>query len=155
LDFNNKLYKNSHQYGIVAEDFIMKKRFTLFFLLVILLFVAACSNEPENEEVDAFQDLTVLQVEFIVPESAEAGEKITLEAIVTYGEEQVTDADEVTFEYWEADNRENSIMVDAHNNGDGTYTAEVVFEKNRIYEMYAHTTAKDMHTMPKKTITIE
>ena len=133
----------------------MKKRFTLFFLLVILLFVAACSNEPENEEVDAFQDLTVLQVEFIVPESAEAGEKITLEAIVTYGEEQVTDADEVTFEYWEADNRENSIMVDAHNNGDGTYTAEVVFEKNGIYEMYAHTTAKDMHTMPKKTITIE
>jgi YtkA-like len=133
----------------------MKKRFTLFFLLVILLFVAACSNEPENEEVDAFQNLTVLQVEFIVPESAEAGEKITLEAIVTYGEEQVTDADEVTFEYWEADNRENSIMVDAHNNGDGTYTAEVVFEKNGIYEMYAHTTAKDMHTMPKKTITIE
>ena len=140
---------------MVAEDFIMKKRFTLFFLLVILLFVAACSNEPENEEVDAFQDLTVLQVEFIIPESAEAGEKITLEAMVTYGEEKVTDADEVTFEYWEADNRENSIMVDAHNNGDGTYTAEVVFEKNGIYEMYAHTTAKDMHTMPKKTITIE
>ena len=133
----------------------MKKRFTLFFLLVTLLFVAACSNEPENEEVDAFQDLTVLQVEFIVPESAEAGEKITLEAMVTYGEEKVTDADEVTFEYWEADNRENSIMLDAHNNGDGTYTAEVVFEKNGIYEMYAHTTAKDMHTMPKKTITIE
>ena len=69
-------------------------------LLVTLLFVSACSNETENEEVDAFQELTVLQVEFIVPEIAEAGEEITLEAMVTYGEEIVTDADEVTFEYW-------------------------------------------------------
>ena len=87
----------------------MKKRFTLFLLLVTLLFVSACNNEPENEEVDAFQELTVLQVEFIVPESAKAGEEITLEAMVTYGKEKVTDADEVTFEYWEADHRENSI----------------------------------------------
>ena len=133
----------------------MKTRFTLFLLLVTLLFVSACSNEPENEEVDAFQELTVLQVEFIVPEIAEAGEEITLEAMVTYGEEIVTDADEVTFEYWEADNRENSILLDAHNHGDGTYSAEVVFEKDGVYEMYAHTTAKDMHTMPKKTITIQ
>jgi YtkA-like len=133
----------------------MKKRFTLFFLFVTLLFVSACSNEAENEEVDAFSELTVLQVEFIVPEIAEAGEEITLEAMVTYGEEIVTDADEVTFEYWEADHRENSILLDAHNNGDGTYSAEVVFEKDGVYEMYAHTTAKDMHTMPKKTITIQ
>ena len=103
----------------------------------------------------AFQELTVLQVEFIVPEIVEAGEEITLEAMVTYGEEIVTDADEVTFEYWEADHRENSILLDAYNHGDGTYSAKVVFEKDGVYEMYAHTTAKDMHTMPKKTITIQ
>jgi hypothetical protein len=135
----------------------MKKRFTLFFLFITLLFVSACNNEAENEieEVDAFQELTVLQVEFLVPEVAKAGEKITLEAMVTYGEEKVTDADEVIFEYWEEGKQENSIMLDAHNNGDGTYTAEVVFEQNGIYEMYAHTTAKEMHTMPKKTITIQ
>ena len=61
----------------------------------------------------------------------------------------------MTFEYWQADHRENSILLDAHNHGDGTYSAEVVFEKDGVYEMYAHTTAKDMHTMPKKTITIQ
>ena len=52
------------------------------------------------------------------------GEEITLEAMVTYGEEIVTDADEVTFEYWLADNRQNSILLDAHNHGDGTYSAK-------------------------------
>ena len=86
---------------------------------------------------------------------AEVGEKVTLEAMVTYGEEKVTDADKVIVEYWVEGNRDNSILLDAHNNGDGTYSAEVVFEQDGIYEMYAHTTAKDMHTMPKKTIIIE
>ena len=120
----------------------MKTRFTLFLLLVTLLFVSACNHEAENEEVDAFQELTVLQVEFIVPEIAEAGEEITLEAMVTYGEEIVTDADEVTFEYWEVDHRENSILLDAHNNGDGTYSAKVVFEKMAFM--------KCMHTLQLK-----
>ena len=131
------------------------RRFSLFFLFVTLLFVSACSNETEDTEVEAFQELTVLEVEFIVPEMAEVGEKVTLEAMVTYGEEKVTDADKVIVEYWVEGNQDNSILLDAHNNGDGTYSAEVVFEQDGIYEMYAHTTAKDMHTMPKKTIIIE
>lgn len=132
-----------------------KRRFSLFFLFVTLLLLSSCSNERVNEEVEAFQELTVLQVEFIVPEIAETSEIVTLEAMVTYGEEKVTDADKVVFEYWVEGNRDNSILLDAQNNGHGTYSAEVVFEHPGTYEMYAHTTAKDMHTMPKKTITIE
>ena len=132
-----------------------KRRFSLFFLFVTLLVLSSCSNKPENEEVEAFQELTVLEVEFIVPEIAETSEIVTLEAMVTYGEEVVTDADKVIFEYWVEGNRDNSILIDAINNGDGTYSAEVMFDQDGIYEMYAHTTAKDMHTMPKKTITIQ
>jgi hypothetical protein len=45
-------------------------------------------------------------------------------------------------------------MLEANNNEDGTYTAEVTFEEDGIYEIYAHTTARDMHTMPKKVVTI-
>ena len=50
----------------------MKKRFTLFSLLVTLLVVPACNHETENEEVDAFQELTVLQVQIHCPGNRES-----------------------------------------------------------------------------------
>ncbi len=126
----------------------------LLFILIIGL-LAACGNQDQNEESDqATQELVPLEVEFIVPEKVGVGEEIQLKAVVTYGDEKVKDADEVKFEYWESENQGESTMVESKNNGDGTYTAEVTFDQDGVYEMYAHTTAKDMHTMPKKSITI-
>src|SRR5699024_10743184 len=64
-----------------------------------------------------------------------------------------TDA-EVVFEYWEQGNEEDSINVDAVNNEDGTYTAEIDFYHDGAFEMYAHTDAKELHTMPKKAVAV-
>ncbi len=122
----------------------------MFILLIGVL--AACNGTAETENED--EELKSLDVEFEVPEQADAGEIIELNAIVTYGDEEVTDADEVKFEYWEMGNEEDSITVDANNNGDGTYSAEVSFDHDGVYEMYAHTSARAIHTMPKKSITI-
>ncbi|WP_163970414.1 FixH family protein [Oceanobacillus halotolerans] len=132
-----------------------KKTWILFFVLLCFTFLVACGDTNEETEQDSDDDeLKVLEVDFQVPESAEAGETVELKAVVTYGGELVEDADEVEFEYWEQGNEDDSTMVESTNNEDGTYTAEVTFDRDGVYEMYAHTTAKDMHTMPIKEITI-
>lgn len=124
-------------------------------MLVLLIgLLAACSNETENGNKQGTDELKMLEVEFQVPAKSDIGETIELKAIVTYGDEKVKDADEVQFEYWEKGNEEDSTKIKSNNNGDGTYTAEVSFDTEGIYEIYAHTTARDLHTMPKKSITI-
>lgn len=135
----------------------MKIKFWLLPLIVALTLLSACGGEDNTEgssEEITEDDLDVLEVEFGVPEIVDVDETFEMEAFVTYGEEAVEDADEVVFEVWEVGNEEDSEMIDSENHGDGTYTAETVFEQDGVYEMYAHTTARTMHTMPKKSVTV-
>ncbi|ASK64049.1 hypothetical protein CFK37_18750 [Virgibacillus phasianinus] len=129
----------------------MRKKVWLFVLISAIALLAACTNNDEESGTD---EIKMLEVEFAVPETADVGETVELKAIVTYGGEQVKDADKVEFEYWEKGNEDSSTKLKATNNGDGTYTADVSFDHKGVYEMYAHTTAKDLHTMPKKSITV-
>lgn len=128
---------------------------TIILMLVLLIgSLAACSNGGEDGTEEDTDELKMLEVEFQLPEKADTGEVVELKAIVTYGDEKVDDADEVEFEYWLKGNEEDTTKVESNNNGDGTYTAEVSFESDGVYEIYAHTTARDLHTMPKKSITV-
>ncbi|SER43798.1 YtkA-like [Gracilibacillus ureilyticus] len=130
----------------------MKK---IWLLAILFLFLAACSdNTNEEENTEENEELASLEVNFDLPESAEAGETVSLKATVTYGDEPVADADEMEFEYWNVEDEENTTMIDSVNNNDGTYTAEVTFNEPGTYEIYAHTQAREMHNMPKKSITI-
>ncbi|MBY7144072.1 FixH family protein [Virgibacillus sp. NKC19-3] len=131
----------------------------IWLLTVILAFtlLSACGSDDSTEEAvegDSEEELHELKVEFDVPETADVDETIEMKANVTYGEEDVADADEVVFEFWEAGNEEDSTMLEAENNEDGTYTAETAFEQDGVYEMYAHVTARTQHTMPKKEVTV-
>lgn len=127
----------------------MRKRWLLLITSLFTIFLlAACGENEANDE------LHILEVEFDVPETLDIGETLQLEAVVTYGDEVVTDADEVVFEVWEKGDQDNSIMIDGENNEDGTYTAETSFDRDGIFEMYAHTTARAMHTMPKREIIV-
>lgn len=125
----------------------MRKIISVLSLLMLVLIVTACGDDDGDE-------LHILEVDFIVPESVEVNEAMELKAVVTYGDDYVTDADEVVFEVWEKNDRDNGEMIDAHSHEDGTYTAEVTFDHDGIFEMYAHTTARDMHTMPKKEVIV-
>lgn len=128
----------------------MMKRILLMSITVFALTVLAACGGNNNEESD---ELLSLDVNFIVPETVEVGDTVELKAEVTYGDEAETDA-VVKFEVWETDDEENSDMLEAENHGDGTYTAEYTFEHDGIFEMYAHTDAQDLHTMPKKEVTV-
>jgi len=41
-------------------------------------------------------------------------------------------------------------MIDGEFTEDGVYTAEYTFDHDGVYYMYAHTTARGMHVMPKQ-----
>ena len=135
------------------EDTKLKKWIVslLIFILLSSLLIACNSNNNENDEND---ELAMLEVDFDVPEHAGVGDTFEIKATVTYGDEMVTDAHEVVFEVWEKNDRDNGEMIDAKNHEDGTYTTELKFDQDGIYEMYAHTTARDLHVMPKKEVVI-
>jgi|SRR5690625_1758902 len=128
----------------------MRKLFLSVTILVIVGILVACGGGGD----DATDELVPLEVEFTVPETVATGETVELHAFVTYGEEDVTDA-KVVFEVWEVGDEDNSEMLDAENHGDGSYTVDYTFDEPGTYEMYAHTDAHDLHTMPKKQLTVE
>lgn len=130
----------------------MRKMILWMMSILVVGVLAACGGEDSSDPAD---ELLALEVDFIVPEQVEVGETVELLAEVTYGEDLEKDA-VVRFEVWEQEDeeRENSVMLEAENNRDGTYTAEYTFEEEGIYEMYAHTDAHNLHTMPKKQIIV-
>ncbi|WP_067727145.1 FixH family protein [Oceanobacillus damuensis] len=123
-------------------------------LLLVIVTLAACNGNEESADEKESEELPILEVDFEVPVTAEVNESIDLTAIVTYDNEPVTDADEVVFEVWEKGQRDDNIMIESDNNKDGSYTAEATFEKDGIYEIHAHTTARDLHTMPLKEVIV-
>ncbi|HLR23576.1 MAG TPA: FixH family protein [Pseudogracilibacillus sp.] len=120
-------------------------------LLIVGLFTACSSNNNENNLED---ELPELNVDFDVPETADSKENVHLEALVTYDGEPVEEADEVLFEIWESGNEDDSEKIEADNEGEGVYTLDYQFDEDGVYEMYAHTTAEGLHTMPKKQIAV-
>src|SRR5699024_1143268 len=102
----------------------MKNKLGLIGLIITIAILAACGDNSNDDE-----ELEMLEVDFELPETAEVDEDVELKATVTYGDEKVTDADQMEFEYWPEEDRDDSTFIDGENNEDGTYTAEVSFEE--------------------------
>lgn len=127
------------------------RRLSIIFSSILLISVlAACGSD---EAKDNLEELPTLDVEFDVPEKAELDETIALEVFVTYDDEPEDDAD-VVFEVWESGQQDESEMLDGMNQGEGIYTVDYTFENEAVYEMYAHTDAEGLHTMPKVQIVV-
>lgn len=131
----------------------MHKKLWMIMFVFTLILVAGCADDT-NDSLGNDNELLMIDVAFDPPEKVEVGETILLEATVTQGDELIVDADDVNFEYWIGDNRDDSITIDATNHGDGTYTAEISLDEDGIFTMYAHVTARTMHTMPKRSVTV-
>lgn len=127
----------------------MKKIMTLFLSLLVIL--SACSNE-ETKQTEQVPEL--LEVTITTPEKIKVQEEITIEASVVQGKEKVTDADEVKFEIWKA-GQDDHDMVEAKHQQDGIYSIKKTFTEGGNFNIVAHTTARSMHSMPKKEILVE
>ncbi|MCY8545237.1 FixH family protein [Bacillus vallismortis] len=122
----------------------MKKR------LVVLLFSAfllsGCGS-GETKANNAAETPEVLDVKLTGPEKVNPGESAAYEAAVSYGDEMVTDADEVEFEVWKEGEKDASHMFKAKQEK-GVYRLETTFKEDGIYTVQSHVTAKKQHSMP-------
>ena len=127
----------------------MKKLFLTLAMTAVL--TVGCGAEEEAVDTLGNGEVPVeVIVDVLTPEKLNAGEVTTLEVKVTQGDEVVNDADSVEFEVWESGLREEGTMLDGELTEDGVYTAEYTFDHDGVYYMYAHTTARGMHVMPKQ-----
>src|SRR5699024_12465575 len=69
-----------------------------------------------REEKD--DKITVLEVDQEAPEKAEVGETVEFKATFTYGDEDVTDADEVVYEVWKDDEDQDDNEKDQESEDD-------------------------------------
>ncbi|MDZ5472175.1 FixH family protein [Bacillus sp. 31A1R] len=128
----------------------MKKLF-IFLLTIVALTACGKSEDKKNagEEVPA-----MIEAVLEVPEEGKVDEEITFSVIVTQDAEAVEDANEVKFEIWEEGHKEESELIEAKPVGDGKYTVTKSFDKEGIFTVQSHVTARSMHTMPKENIQI-
>ena len=132
------------------------KRFLAIGSILTVLMLSACGTKEEHVNHGATSSDEVpemLEVDLTVPETAVAGETVTFTAAVTQGEEIVEDADEVKFEVLNLSSGEKE-MIDGSLNEDKLYTIDYTFKTNGTYDITSHVTARSMHTMPTKQISI-
>ena len=100
-----------------------KNQFLMVFILFIVTIVAACSQQKEKiVETPQFLDVQLA----VNPVQGNMNEVITFEAKVMYGDKEVTDPDEVTFEIWRAHDDEHE-KFEPKNKGNGVYVIEKSF----------------------------
>ena len=127
----------------------MKKLFLTLAMAAVL--AVGCGAEDDSVDTLSSGEIPVeVIVEVLTPEKLNVGEATTLEVKVTQGGEVVNDADSVDFEVWESGLRDEGTMIDGEFTEDGVYTAEYTFDHDGVYYMYAHTTARGMHVMPRQ-----
>lgn len=122
----------------------MKKIWMTLIIIFAGIISVACSQQDEEEEPQ-FLDVQLTAT----PEKAEVNEEITFEAKVTYGSEEVKDADEVKFEIWRSHDENHEKIMAVHNEN-GIYRLKKSFTEEGTYYIISHVTARSMHNMPKK-----
>lgn len=118
-------------------------------ITVVGFLLGGCAASPSEEE-----EPKMLEVDLqVTPEKAETGDTVAFEAAIRYGDEEVTDADEVKFEIWKSKDEHHDI-IPVKSAKDGKYVLEKSFSEEGTYYVYSHVTARDMHIMPKKEFVI-
>lgn len=133
-------------------DLTMKKWF--YSLVAVPFLLVGCGDDPEVKTLDTAEVPAIVDVHIQTAEQLNAGETIQLAARVTQDEEAVNDAKEVKFEVWESGLRDKGEMLDGELTEDGIYVADYTFDHDGVYYMFAHTTARGMHVMPKQELIV-
>lgn len=125
-------------------------------LVAVPFLLMGCGDKTKidtnNEPVDV--EALEVKVDILTPEKVEANEPVELAAHVSQNKEDVNDAESVKFEVWESGFRDDAQMINGELDADGVYHAETTFDHDGVYYMFAHTTARGMHVMPKQQIIV-
>lgn len=124
----------------------------LLALVAVPVLLVGCGEKEETVAPAPSEELEIPEVEILTPKEVAVNEQIELVAHVIQGETNIDDAS-VEFEVWESGKRDEGQMLGGVFDKDGVYKADVTFEHDGVYFMYAHTTANSIHVMPKQQIT--
>ncbi|MCJ8008968.1 FixH family protein [Lederbergia wuyishanensis] len=130
----------------------MKKIIAIISISMFVFMLAACNSSKNNSSDNGIPEM--LEVVLEIQDTADVNADIPFKATVTQGNEKVSDADEVEFEVWEEGKKDESEMIEAINNKDGTYSAIKAFDHDGVFTVQVHVTARGLHTMPKKSVTV-
>ncbi|MFS0788107.1 FixH family protein [Shouchella sp. 1P09AA] len=129
---------------------MVKVKSLLLGLVLVPLFLSACGQDEEGQwDVPDLVDVDI-QVEEHIPAHSET----ELRAYVSQGEEDVDNADEVVFEVWRNQERENGDLIEGTLDANGVYTIPYSFGDDGIYIVQTHVTARDLHVMPTQTVIV-
>jgi hypothetical protein len=132
------------------------KKWLVSLVTVPLILMGCSSNETEVDTNEQPVDVAALEVivDILTPEEVAVNEPVELAAHVTQNNENVDDAESVKFEVWESGYRDDGKMINGELEADGVYKAEITFDHDGVYYMFAHTTARGLHVMPKQQIIV-
>ncbi|QED49253.1 FixH family protein [Cytobacillus dafuensis] len=133
----------------------MKKWMTVLLMSSVLL--AGCGNtgqEKNNGDQNDAELPAIIEAVIDIPEKAEVGKETELAVTVKQGKELVEDASEVKFEVWKEGQKDSSEKIEAKHSEKGKYIAKHTFSEDGVYNVQSHVTARNMHTMPTKTIQV-
>lgn len=131
----------------------MKRMYGMFLMCAVLVFIAACTPKEQTKNETDEMPLPI-SVDLTVTETVEVDGTVEMAAVVTQGEEKVEDANEVVYEVWEEGKKDESVMIESANQKEGLYTAETSFDHDGLFHIQVHVTARGMHTMPIKVVTV-
>lgn len=129
----------------------MKRWKIVSVMFILFLSLAGCIQKNDETSADLAD---MVEVKLDVPENEQIGKSVILQSHVTQGDDVVDDADEVVFEIWKDEEKEESVMIDYTKKENGMYEAEMIFEEVGLYHVQVHVTARRMHVMPKTQIEI-
>lgn len=129
----------------------MKKWFLS--LLAVPALLVGCNEAVDTNEAGSAMP-QIVEVTILTEKKLPVGEKVKLAAQVKQGDEFVEDAEEVKFEVWESGMREDGVMLDGKLTKEGIYEVDFTFDHDGVYYMFAHTTARGIHVMPKTELIV-
>lgn len=88
----------------------MNRSFLSVILIFAVLLTTACSAKIDKSD-DVPQ---IIEADIILPEKIAVNEEHTFKVKVTQGQEKVEDADDVQFEIWKANHKEQSELIRAN-----------------------------------------
>lgn len=131
----------------------MKKQLVGFSILLAMM-LGGCGQDDLVDAGPVVDELVPIEVDLQGPDAAEGGEELTFTSIITQGEDKVEDATEVVYEIWEESNKESSELIEATEQDGHHYTLRYQFDKNGLYHVQTHVTARGLHRMPSMKIQV-
>ncbi|ARK31134.1 FixH family protein [Halalkalibacter krulwichiae] len=126
-----------------------------FLILGTMFLLTACGGEGDNQHSSETVDqMEPIEVELLVPETADIEEIVTFESIVTQGDDMVEDANEVVYEIWKEGNKEESELIEAEIQEGHHYLLKYTFNEEGQYHVQTHVTARGLHRMPTTQIAV-